>query len=143
MSASVFNVAFDCGDAYRLAEFWSRVVGHPMDEADRPGDSTARVMMPGGMHLFFAEVPERKAGGAGGGAAAGAGVGKAGKNPVHLCLQPDGRRDDEVERYVALGAKVLDDRREPDGAGWVVFADPEGNEFCVLRSAEERAAMHG
>ncbi|MFJ6697157.1 VOC family protein [Streptomyces sp. NPDC091272] len=131
MGASVFNVNFDCGDAYRLAEFWSRVVGHPLDEADRPGDSTARVMMPGGLHLFFAEVPERQPGGAG----------KTGKNPVHLCLQPDGHRDDAVERYVALGAKLVSDHREPGGGGWVVFADPEGNEFCVLRSAEERAAM--
>ncbi|WP_422738965.1 VOC family protein [Micromonospora sp. WMMD729] len=30
------------------------------------------------------------------------------------------------------------DRRHADGTGWVVLADPEGNEFCVLRSAAER-----
>jgi predicted enzyme related to lactoylglutathione lyase len=34
---------------------------------------------------------------------------------------------------------MLDDRRSPDGAGWAVLTDPEGNEFCVLRSAAERA----
>jgi predicted enzyme related to lactoylglutathione lyase len=129
MGAMVFNVAFDCGNAYELAAFWSRVVGHPMDERDAPGDSTASVRLPGGLHLYFAEVPEA--------------AHRSGKNPVHLCLQPDGRRDDEVERYLSLGATLLDDRREPDGAGWVVFADPEGNQFCVLRSAEERAAMGG
>jgi hypothetical protein len=35
---------------------------------------------------------------------------------------------------------VLDDFRRDDGTGWVVFADPEGNEFCIGRSAAERAA---
>jgi predicted enzyme related to lactoylglutathione lyase len=47
--------------------------------------------------------------------------------------------DEEVARVVGLGAKQLDDRREPDGKGWVVLADPEGNEFCILRSETERA----
>ena len=41
---------------------------------------------------------------------------------------------------LALGAALVDDRRRPDGTGWAVLADPEGNEFCVLRSAAERAA---
>jgi hypothetical protein len=34
--------------------------------------------------------------------------------------------------------RLVDDRREPDGTGWVVMADPEGNEFCIERSAAER-----
>ncbi|ETK35983.1 VOC family protein [Microbispora sp. ATCC PTA-5024] len=37
----------------------------------------------------------------------------------------------------ALGATQVDDRRNPDGTGWVVLADPEGNEFCILRSQAE------
>jgi hypothetical protein len=37
-----------------------------------------------------------------------------------------------------LGATPLDDRRRPDGTGWLVLADPEGNEFCILRSDAER-----
>lgn len=41
----------------------------------------------------------------------------------------------------ALGATVVSDHRNPDGTGWVVLADPEGNEFCVLRSNAERAAF--
>ncbi len=65
---------------------------------------------------------------------------KAGKNRVHLDVVPTDRtRDEEVERLVALGASQLDDRRRPDGTGWVVLADPEGNEFCVERSDGERA----
>jgi hypothetical protein len=42
-----------------------------------------------------------------------------------------------------LGATFLADHRNDDGTGWVVLADPEGNEFCVERSAAERAATGG
>lgn len=50
----------------------------------------------------------------------------------------DRRRDDEIERVVALGAAPLHDLRKDDGRGWLVLADPEGNEFCILRSQGER-----
>ena len=63
------------------------------------------------------------------------------KNRAHLDLEPSDRsRDEEVARVLELGALLVDDQRRPDGTGWVVLGDPEGNEFCVLRSAEERAA---
>jgi Glyoxalase-like domain len=63
------------------------------------------------------------------------------KNRVHLDLEPDDRtRDQEVERLLGIGATLVDDQRRPDGRGWVVLADPEGNEFCVERSPAERAA---
>ena len=63
------------------------------------------------------------------------------RNRVHLDLQAvDRRRDEEVERVLALGATIVDDLRKPDGSGWAVLADPEGNEFCILRSDAERAA---
>ena len=56
------------------------------------------------------------------------------KNRMHLDLSPvDRSRDEEVERLLALGAT----RAEVGQTGeesWVVLADPEGNEFCVLRS---------
>ena len=64
---------------------------------------------------------------------------KQGKNRVHLDLVPTDRtRDEEVARVIGLGAVEVADRRRPDGRGWVVLADPEGNEFCVLRSDAER-----
>ena len=41
---------------------------------------------------------------------------------------------------LGIGATLVADQRRPDGAGWVVLADPEGNELCIERSAAERAA---
>lgn len=65
--------------------------------------------------------------------------GKAVKNRVHLDLQPrDRTRDEEVDRLLSLGATLQADHRRPDGTGWVTLHDPEGNEFCVERSAAER-----
>jgi len=122
MASSVQNVAFDCADPYQLAQFWSQVLGHPLGDDDHPGDPEVAIEQPDGPTFYFAEVPEPK----------------SVKNRVHVCLRPDDRRDTEVERLLGLGASVVVDRREPDGTGWVVLADPEGNEFCVLRSAAER-----
>ncbi|WP_367045771.1 VOC family protein [Streptomyces sp. Je 1-332] len=124
MRSTLYNVAFDCADAFELAQFWSKVVGHPLNDDDLPGESTAAIALPTGLHLYFAEVSEPK----------------TQKNRVHLCLRPDSTRDAEVERLLGIGATVAADRRNADGSGWVVFTDPEGNEFCVLRSAAERAA---
>jgi predicted enzyme related to lactoylglutathione lyase len=54
-------------------------------------------------------------------------------------IQPPTRtRDAEVERLAGLGAEIVADHRTRDGLGWVVMADPEGDEFCVERSAAER-----
>ena len=62
------------------------------------------------------------------------------KNRVRLDLVPlERRRDEEVDRLLGVGARVVADKRRPDGAGWVVLADPEGNEFCIERSDVERA----
>jgi hypothetical protein len=58
---------------------------------------------------------------------------------MHLGLTPTARsRDDEVVRLFGIGASLVDDQRRPDRTGWVVMADPEGNEFCVERGAPER-----
>jgi len=56
------------------------------------------------------------------------------KNRMHLDLLPiDADQAEEVARFLDLGASVVDDRRRSDPGGWVVMADPEGNEFCVER----------
>ncbi|MEV0676811.1 VOC family protein [Actinosynnema sp. NPDC050436] len=124
MSSLVHHITVDCRDAYALATFWSAVTGHPVSPDDQPGDPEALVALPIGPGLLFIEVPEEK----------------AVKNRVHLDLQPDSARDAEVDRLLGIGATLVDDQRRPDGTGWVVLADPEGNEFCVERSAAERAA---
>ena len=60
------------------------------------------------------------------------------KNRLHLDLRPvDGTREQEVERVRVVGATLVADRRLPDGSGWATLADPEGNEFCVLRGDSE------
>jgi hypothetical protein len=53
------------------------------------------------------------------------------KNRLHIDLRPDDR-DAEVERLVGLGASRIDVGQRNES--WVVLADPEGNEFCVLSS---------
>ncbi|GAB3145267.1 VOC family protein [Micromonospora sonneratiae] len=126
MSSRIYNICFDCADTYALSGFWAEVLRCSRHADAQPGDPEAMLLPTDGAGpiVFFQQVPE----------------GKTIKNRLHMCLQPDDRtRDEEVERIIALGATQVADHRRPDGAGWVVLADPEGNEFCVLRSAAERA----
>jgi predicted enzyme related to lactoylglutathione lyase len=127
MPSAIHNFTIDCLNAYELGTFWTKVLGRPLADDDNPGDPEVLIEMPAGPPLLFIEVPEKK----------------TVKNRMHICLQPDITRDQEVDRLVGLGATVVDDRREDDGTGWVVMADPEGNEFCVLRAftAEELASL--
>ncbi|MCX4802988.1 VOC family protein [Streptomyces sp. NPDC058682] len=122
----VRHITFDALDPYRVAEFWSAVTGFTMHPDDVEGDDEVMLEpgQPGVPGLLFIRVPD----------------GKSVKNRVHLDIQPPtGTRDETVERLIALGAKLVDDRRAADGvAGWVVLADPEGNELCIERSAGER-----
>jgi catechol 2,3-dioxygenase-like lactoylglutathione lyase family enzyme len=117
MYASILNITFDCTDARAQALFWAAVTGWTAAERDAtsghvefavvpPGDATPR--------LYFTTVPEPR----------------TAKNRVHLDLIPPG--DDpraEVARLLDLGATVADS--QPAGAGWLILADPEGNEFCL------------
>jgi hypothetical protein len=65
---------------------------------------------------------------------------KAGKNRIHLDLRADGvSQDQELRRLLELGATPVDVGQPPD-ATWVVLADPEGNEFCLLLRTVEEAA---
>ncbi|MFE9934495.1 VOC family protein [Streptomyces sp. NPDC005533] len=123
MASLVRHLTIDCSDAYSLGQFWAAVLDSSLADDDFPGDPQALVKSPGGT-LLFVTVPDAK----------------TVKNRVHVDLQPQDRtRDEEVERVVALGATVVGDHRRPDGGGWVTLADPEGNEFCVERSAAEMA----
>ena len=58
---------------------------------------------------------------------------KRGKNRLHIDVNPTGcSQDEEVDRLIGLGARPVD-VGQGEGTSWVVLADPEGNEFCVLR----------
>lgn len=121
------SITVDCADPYRQALFWSEVTGWQEDPEDpnNPGDPEGRIVSCHGISLLFIPVPE----------------GKAVKNRMHLDLIPTERtRDEEVTRLLGIGASLVDDHRAPDGTGWAVLADPEGNEFCVERSLRERGA---
>jgi predicted enzyme related to lactoylglutathione lyase/uncharacterized damage-inducible protein DinB len=121
MPSAVRTVTVDSHDPYALGVFWAEVLGGRVQDDDVPGDPEVLVTH-AGTPLLFVEVPDEK----------------VVKNRLHLCLQPEVGRDAEVQRLLGLGARVVDDRIQPDGTGWVVMADPEGNELCVLRSKAER-----
>ncbi|MEV8377710.1 VOC family protein [Kribbella sp. NPDC056861] len=123
MTSVVRTVTFDARDPYELAGFWLQVLRADRPADDAPGDPYAAVTT-AEVKLLFEQNDDVK----------------AGKNRLHLDLVPDGPRDAEVEWLLTLGASIYADHREVDGTGWVVMHDPEGNEFCVLRSAAERAA---
>jgi catechol 2,3-dioxygenase-like lactoylglutathione lyase family enzyme len=126
MVSRISHTSFDCRDAFAISTFWKGVLGYTDVPGDpnEPGHEECMIIGPAGEpRLLFIEVPE----------------GKQVKNRVHLDLEPTDRaRDDEIERVVALGATPLHDLRKDDGSGWLVLADPEGNEFCILRSRAER-----
>jgi len=132
MTIRIRSITFDCADPYLLVGFWSQLTGYREDPGNRnfPDDPEGLLVAPdGSANLLFIKVPE----------------GKGGKNRVHLDLAPPAAppdapvevtadaRDAEVERALGLGASIIEDHRRPDRTGWVVLADPEGNEFCIER----------
>lgn len=125
MPIHIHNITFDCADARALAGFWSTLTGWNVYHDDDPEVLVAPTYPNPGTGMLFIPVPE----------------GKTAKNRVHLDVEPtEGTRDELVETAVAHGAEVIGDFREDDGSGWVTLADPEGNEFCIERSAAERPA---
>ncbi len=122
MSVSLHHVGVDAHDLPGLARFWSQVLDWPiLSERERevvigPADDAP-------VGICFMPSPDDK----------------VVKNRVHLDVWPTDRtRDEMVDHLTGIGATLLADRRRPDGTGWVVMADPEGNEFCVERGTAER-----
>lgn len=116
------ELAIDCADPHGLARFWCAVLGYEVQgeedgvvtigspEASEAPDRRGPVAPT----LTFAPVPE----------------GKVVKNRLHLDLTPTDEQAAEVDRVLALGARHADVGQGEES--WVVLADPEGNEFCIL-----------
>lgn len=134
MSSFISHTSVDCRNAYELSEWWKALLGYidvPGDP-NEPGHEECMIIDPDGVRprVLFIEVPE----------------GKTVKNRIHLDLRPaDRTRDEEVARLLGAGATEVEDHRgiHGPGSGWVTLADPEGNEFCILRSRAEVDAQDG
>jgi len=120
MSASLFAVVVDCADAHRTAEFWADALSGEITERN---PNEYQVKGAAGTSLYFMQVPEPK----------------IAKNRMHLDLLTVGAMEDEVQRLVEAGARVVEVRQDPDSFDnpdtWTVLEDPEGNEFCVTSSS--------
>jgi predicted enzyme related to lactoylglutathione lyase len=106
------EICIDAHDIDALAAWWSSVLGWPAEPTD-DGDVILRAPAGSGPDWLFLAVPDDK----------------AVKNRIHFDFTPDDQQA-EVDRVLALGARHID-----IGQGeqtWVVLADPEGNEFCIL-----------
>ena len=120
MTSRIAALAIDARDPRVVADFWCSVLGWTVLEEDAAGLSIGPPdTSPGAgvMTIDVARVPEPK----------------TVKNRLHLDLRAAGTtRDDELDRLLALGARRVDVGQGPD-VSWVVLADPEGNEFCLLQ----------
>jgi len=127
------ELVVDCHEPTRLAEFWCEVLGyHVLDEredmveigpSDLPADDDFAAWRarhraaPSAPTIVFVVVPESK----------------TVKNRLHIDVSPVGSTSEqEVQRLRALGATDADIGQ--GAVAWTVMRDPEGNEFCVLRS---------
>jgi len=112
------TLAIDAHDPEAQGRWWAELLGWDVDVED--ADEVAVTPREGqsGTDLLFLRVPE----------------GKAVKNRLHLDLRPDDQAA-EVARAEAMGARRVEIGQSADPeATWVVLADPEGNEFCILRA---------
>ena len=125
MASVLREIVVDCEDPQRTAQFWADVLGWPVVQAEEGCywlSSTGEPWAPPPI-LVFVAVPERK----------------TIKNRLHLDLNPSGcDQAEELARLLSLGAK-----RISVGEGevpWIVLADPEGNEFCLLARRVDAAS---
>jgi Glyoxalase-like domain len=129
MTLRWYTIVIDCHDVKAQSRWWAEVLDWRIAyEADdevvivppRALLDEARLVPPleQGPGLVFVPVPE----------------GKTLKNRLHIDLAPLAGDDQaaEVARLEALGARRVDVGQDNDKVRWVVMADPEGNEFCVL-----------
>jgi predicted enzyme related to lactoylglutathione lyase len=126
MTLKINHITIDAHQPDEISRFWAEAMGwaEDPDDPNLPEHDEAAILSPDKSQvMLFERVPEAK----------------TIKNRVHLDLMPtDRKRDEAVEQLIGLGATLYADFRKPDGSGWVVLQDPDGNEFCVERSQAER-----
>jgi catechol 2,3-dioxygenase-like lactoylglutathione lyase family enzyme len=106
------EICIDAADATALGQWWSKVLGWTQD-VDDDGDVVLHAPAGAGPNWLFVGVPDDK----------------VVKNRIHFDFVPEDQQA-EVDRLIGLGARHVDiGQGEQD---WVVLADPEGNEFCIL-----------
>jgi len=119
VTSLVETLTIDCRDPELVARFWCEALGYELEEIDDE-DAWLRDPAGRGWSMLFQTVPE----------------GKTVKNRLHLDLSPPSTMQAEVDRLVTAGASALR-RVDEEGIFWTVLADPEGNEFCVLRGPDD------
>ena len=131
MSVRLSHTTIDCHDAFALSEWWRIAMDYAVDPKDPnlPGHEECEIHDPETGHtLLFLQVPDQE----------------LPAKRIHFDVRPRERMQaEEVEWLGEHGARVTADRRGiyGPGSGWVVLADPEGNQFCVLLSPAEREAF--
>ena len=115
MGLKIGWVSFDGHDVEKLASFWEQALPSSKRVYEDLDEGEIVLRTADGYRLLFYKVPDDK----------------IVKNRLHLDLIPDDR-DAEVARLEGLGATRTDIGQTGEES-WVVMADPEGNEFCVLR----------
>ena len=119
MSLDIVCVSIDTHDPDRIATFWEEALGWRRTDVDSDEvalNSEEGQLASGVSCMLFLRVPDDK----------------TVKNRVHLDLRPHDQAE-EVERLEKLGARRAD-VGQGDDVTWIVMADPDGNEFCVLRA---------
>jgi predicted enzyme related to lactoylglutathione lyase len=116
MPVRLHHVVVDTHDLPRLARFWTQALGWTV-LSERANEIVIGPDDDAPVGMCFMPVPDAK----------------TVKNRVHLDLTTSAEdRDQEIERLIALGARRVD-IGQTGGESWTVLADPEGNEFCVIR----------
>ena len=119
MASLVDALTVDCAEPTALADFWCGALGYVRGGTD---EELVWIDDPAGQGwtMLFQVVPE----------------GKSVKNRLHLDLRPPASMEAEVVRLDGLGARSVRLVAEGDSF-WTIMADPEGNEFCVLRGPDD------
>ena len=118
MALKIGWLSFDTHDVQKLGSFWEQAL--PRSKRVYDDDGEVVVSTAERLRLLFYKAPDEK----------------SVKNRLHLDLIPEDQ-DAEVARLEALGATRAD-VGQTDDVSWVVMADPEGNEFCVLRPGADQ-----